>query len=61
MSFVVLTRNPRSKRLVIIVNGDPDDIAEFKTRAEAEVAARNTTVCKAWGHEIVEIDKDWND
>lgn len=60
MGYVIVSRNPTNKRLIAIVDsGDPDrgdeQIAEFKTEQEALDAAENTTICKAWGYQVVEI------
>jgi hypothetical protein len=55
MSFILTTRNPRSKKLVIISENDDGDPAEFKTESEALAAAAETTVCKAWGYDVIEI------
>lgn len=60
MSFILTTRNPRSKKLVVIVENDEGDPAEFKTMAEAIAAAGDTTLCKAWGYDIVEIPTSWD-
>jgi len=55
-SYIIACRNPRSKRLLIVSddNGDP---AEFGTEEEAFEAARATTCCRAWGAEIVPVDR----
>lgn len=60
MGYVIVSRNPNNKRLIAIVDGaDPesldDRIAEFETEQEAIDAADNTTICKAWGYQVVEI------
>lgn len=56
MGFVLITRNPRTNKAIAIVNADDDLISEFPTEAAATEAANNTTACKAWGYQIVEID-----
>jgi uncharacterized protein GlcG (DUF336 family) len=55
MSFILISRNRTTNRLIAIVEDD-GKIAEFETREDAEESARETTVCKAWGHQVVEID-----
>lgn len=55
MSFILVTRNRTTSALIVIVEDD-GKIAEFDTREDAEDAARETTVCIAWGHQVVEID-----
>lgn len=55
MSYIIVTRNPRVKKLVIVTDGDDNVPAEFKTEREAAEAASNTTICKAWGYDILEV------
>lgn len=58
MTFIITTRNPKTKRLVAIVADEEDSawtIAEFETEETAAEAASNTTLCKAWGYEVVEV------
>jgi hypothetical protein len=57
MGYVLMTRNPKNGRLVAIVDDDHGNLAEFGTEAEAADAADHTTLCKAWGYEIVEVDR----
>lgn len=59
MGYVIITRNPRSKQAIAIVEGDngyDEHMAEFETEEAANEAAAHTTVCKAWGYQIIEID-----
>jgi hypothetical protein len=56
MSFIVVTRNPRNKKLIAI-NDEADDVAEFEDSDQAVAAAVNTTACMAWGYEILEVTK----
>lgn len=56
MGYVIMTRNPGSGRLIAVVDNDDCDISEFATEKEAVEAASNTTICKAWGYEIVEVN-----
>lgn len=58
MGYVIVTRNPRTKQAIAIVegeNGYDEHMAEFETEELAEQAAANTTACKAWGFQIIEI------
>lgn len=55
MSYIILTRNPRSKKLIPVVNDDGQTVAEFKSEAEALDAASDTTVCRAWGYDVIEV------
>ncbi len=55
VKFIILSRNPRSGKLLAVVDGDdPAIVAEYDTHSEALEAADNTTMCKAWGFEVVE-------
>lgn len=58
MAYIITTRNPSNKRLVIITYSDTRDnerVAEYKTERAARKVADNQVVCKAWGYEIVEV------
>lgn len=55
MSFIIVTRNPRTKNLVIVTDGEDNVPAECATEAEAIESAHNTTICKAWGYDIIEV------
>lgn len=56
MGYILLTRNPKNDRLIAIADDDHGNLAEFGTEIEASDAAHSTTVCKAWGYQIVEVD-----
>jgi hypothetical protein len=53
-NYIIATRNPRTKRLVLVVDDD-ENVAEFESEQEAIDAADNTTICKAWGYELIEV------
>jgi len=55
MGYIILSRNPRTGKLVIVTDGDDNVQAECETEEEAIESAHNTTICKAWGYEIVEV------
>lgn len=56
MGWIVVTRNPRSQKLVILTFGDElDDFAEFSTEGDANAIATTSPLCAAWGYEAVEI------
>jgi hypothetical protein len=55
MGYILVTRNPSSKRLVIITSDDDKTIAEFVTESEANAVAMAIPVCEAWGYQAVEI------
>jgi hypothetical protein len=54
-AFIIVTRNPNNGRVVVITDGDSDDAAQYATAGEADIAAQNTTVCMAWGYQVVEV------
>ena len=61
MSYVIIGRNPRSKRLFAVEKEDADrldvqQIAEFEVEAEAEKTAQHIPIFRAWPYEIVEIE-----
>jgi hypothetical protein len=56
MGYIITCRNPRTKTLVIVMTDEDDpNPAEFNTEDEAHMAAHNTTICKAWGYEVIEV------
>ena len=55
MSYILVSRNPRTKKLVIITDGEDNIPFEFERREDAVTAADCTMICKAWSYEIVEI------
>ena len=56
ISYIIATRNPTNKKLIIIENDD-GDVVEFSTEDEAFEASKKTTVCKAWGAEILPLER----
>lgn len=57
MTYILLSRNPRSNKLVIVTENEEEDNvpAEFESMTDAIEAAHNTTICKAWGYRIAEV------
>jgi len=56
MGYILIVRNPRNGKLIAVREADDNDnIAEFKTKAEAIKAAENTTACKAWTYGVFEV------
>lgn len=66
VSYIIVTRNPTSKRLIVIEDNDMDDmessgtrcISEFDTEEKALKAAGSIRACCAWGAEIVPVDRE---
>lgn len=54
MSYIIVMRNPRNKKLLAIVDRD-DNVDEFATAADAERIAEGAEICRAWGYEILEV------
>lgn len=62
-TFIITTRNPGTRKLVIIKNGSPegderfdeDDPAEFETEDEAHAVAGEHTLLQAWGYDVIEV------
>jgi len=54
VSYIIVTRNPRSKKLIVIVDDDGGP-CEYPTEQTALYDARRINMCKAWGAEIVPI------
>mgnify|MGYP001603282113 CR=1 FL=1 len=56
-TYIIVCRNPASKRLMVISDDDENSPAEFETEDEAYEATKNITICRAWGAEIVPVDR----
>lgn len=59
MTYIIVARNPRSKRLVVIADGDigGDDPPpmEYETYEQAIEGADKISVCRAWGFDAIEV------
>lgn len=55
MTFILVTRNPRTKQLIVITGEDQENAAEFQTESEANAVAMAVPLCEAWGFEAVEV------
>lgn len=56
MTYILVSRNPRTGKLVIVTDGEDNVPAEFQDFEDAVDAAGDTTICKAWGYDVVEIE-----
>lgn len=55
-TYIIVTRNPRTGKLLAVTDGDDDGVlAEFPTEDAAYASAKNTTACRAWGAEILPV------
>jgi hypothetical protein len=59
ITYIIVTRNPTSKRLVVIEEaadtGDCAVISEFDTEDEAYLHAEAIPICRAWGAEVLPV------
>lgn len=56
MSFIILTRNPKTRRLLIITDESGSDAPkEFETEDAAIDTAITIKACAAWGFKIAEV------
>lgn len=53
-SYIIATRNPTTKKLLIVVD-KADDVAEFESEDAAFETAQTIAVCRAWGAEILPV------
>ena len=53
--FVILWRNPNNNHVSFVAD-DAGEMFNFGSRAEAEKAARHTTVCRAFPYQIVDVE-----
>jgi hypothetical protein len=56
VSYIIVMRNP-SNRHLLLVQDDNEKILEFGTENEALETAKKVSACRAWGCEIVPIDR----
>lgn len=56
MTYIIVYRNPHSKKLHIIVEDEDDALmAEFDSEDEAVVQAERMSVCRTYGYQVVPI------
>lgn len=57
-SYIIVTRNPGTKKLMVIEEADGEDkscVSEFETEDEAYEHASTIPICRAWGAEILPV------
>ncbi len=58
MSYIITTRNPATRKLVIICDLDnADQPAEYESIKAAAAVAADIPICKAWGFDVIEIPR----
>ena len=55
MTYIILTRDPRTKKLLAIDNPDQETVAEFPSEEMARDAAGTVPICRAWGFRIIDL------
>lgn len=55
MTFILVTRNPRSGKLFALQELD-DSVTEYPTREAADEAAMLAPALIAWGYQPLEVD-----
>lgn len=55
MNYILITRNPSRKGILTIMTDD-EEIAQFETEEEAEACAVQQPLCQAWGYQVVELE-----
>ena len=55
MGYILVTRNPRTQKLIVITGEDDETAAEFETESDANAVALAVPVCTAWGYQAIEI------
>lgn len=56
MGFIIVSRNPRTQRLIVVTDDNDEDPAEFATESEALAVSQAVPICVAWGYQVVEVD-----
>lgn len=54
-SYIIVSRNPNTKKLLVIVDEDGNP-AEFSSEETALDVAEKHNVCQSWGSDVVLID-----
>jgi len=61
MGYILVSRNPRTKKLVVVTGEDEETAAEFETESDANAVALAVPICTAWGFQAIEVaDNDRN-
>jgi hypothetical protein len=56
MGYILVARNPRNQKLVVITGEDGETVAEFETESEANAVAMAVPVCEAWGYQALAVE-----
>lgn len=59
ISYIIVCRNPASGKLVVAMKDE--DIAEYETEDAAWSDAQDIAMCRAWGAEIVPVERPKSD
>ena len=54
-TYIIVLRVPRTKRVTCLHESDADKIREWPTRKAAETFAKQSTLCQAWGYQVIEV------
>jgi hypothetical protein len=54
-TYIIVTRNPKTQQLLVIRGPNSDQIAEFESFEDAQIVAKTSQICKAWGFEILKV------
>lgn len=55
MSFIVMTRNPITEKIIVMFEDEAGNVAEFETKEEAIRAGNAMPIFKTWGVYTMEI------
>lgn len=57
MSYIVLLRNPLSRKLLVLEDATDERCAvmEFSSEVGAHSVAQRNAACKAWGYEVINV------
>lgn len=54
-NYIIVTRNPRTQKLAVVMDEDGDHPVEFTSEDDANRYAGEMVVCEAWGFDLVEV------
>lgn len=53
-TFILIARNPKTKRLVVVDDGDYP--VEYESEESAIEATRHRPICRVWGAQVVPVE-----
>lgn len=52
-TYIIGTRNPKTKKLLLVMDEDGEGVLEFPTEEAAAEHAKDIIICDAWGFDVI--------